>query len=81
MLSKSDIEERDSVLSSGKIIASKITKKFLQKGKQMQLLDEDLQKKKAMKRFEEGERTLIRDIPPACDRISAYARKGFGKKY
>jgi len=72
MLSKYDQIEKDSVLSTGKLIASKISQKFINKGKKMQLMDEAYQKKVAAKRFENGERTLIRDLPPAEDRISVY---------
>jgi hypothetical protein len=45
------------------------------------LLDESVTQAKVKKMFDQGERTNIKEIPPAKDRISDYKRKCFGKLF
>jgi hypothetical protein len=45
------------------------------------LLNEDLVQAKEKKYFDEGERSTLKDIIPAKDRVDDYKRKSFGKLF
>lgn len=44
-------------------------------------MDEERDESKQKKRFDEGERSIHREIPPAKDRLTDYKRKCFGRLF
>ena len=69
------------LLNPSKIAEIEARKREQQQKKREELLDEENVIGKARKRFDGGERTILKDIAPAKDRVTEYKRKNFGRLF
>ena len=68
-------------MNPGKIEEIQRRKETREIEKRNLLLNEERFEDKERKMYDDGERTIHRDIPPAKDRITDYKRKSFGKLF
>lgn len=80
-LSEQDKEEEDILTSPLKIEKAIQRKEQSTQQKRLNLLNQSLIVMKDRKMFDNEERTLHKDIPPAKTRIQTYKKKSFGKLF
>ena len=66
-------------MNPGKIEEMQKKKEEEKEARRTRLLDETLKLQKERRMYEEGERSIHQEIPPAKDRITEFKRKSFGK--
>jgi len=74
-------DEEEMFMNPGKIEEIQQRKEDNNKRMRDKLLNEQLQLSKEKKMFDEGQRTIHKDIPPSKDRIEEYKKKSFGKLF
>lgn len=80
-MTSSEKDEEELFLNPGKIEEIQKRKNEQQEDKRARLLNENVTMMKDRKMYEEGERSIHKDILPAKDRICDYKRKSFGKLF
>jgi hypothetical protein len=81
LLNNNEKDEEEMLLNPSKIAEIEARKREQQQKKREELLDEENVIAKARKRFDGGERTILKDIAPAKDRVTDYKRKCFGRLF
>ena len=80
-MSAAEKEEEDILMNPGKIEENMRRKEEVKEARKQRLLDEELKQQKDKQLFEDGDRSIHKEIPPAKDRIGEFKRKSFGKLF
>ena len=81
MMTEAEKDEEDVFMNPGKIEEMERRKEEKKEMHRQRLLNEEIQLEKEKEMFDEGQRSIHREIPPAKDRINEYKRKSFGKLF
>lgn len=78
-LSKEDKEEEEMFMNPHKIEEAMKRQEQQKQQKRLNLMNESFIEQKEKKIFDNEERTIHKDIPPAKDRIMSYKKKSLGR--